>query len=91
MEPWAAGQASWWQLPQIDPPTGPFWYAFNASLPVADPQVYLAFAFPGVQGWVQQNFFNVRPVAPPASVWALPALCRAPVPSCNITPGVHGF
>ncbi len=80
-------RAEWWDLPQIEPPTGPFFYAFNSSLDVAKPQVYLSFSFPGVQGWVQQTFFSVRPLPPPASRSPC-GRCRlaADLPSPSATP-----
>ncbi len=82
--PWAGDAASWWEVPSIPPPTGPFWYAFNASHTPDEPQVYLSFSFPGINGWVQQNFFNVRVGPPPPHTFDVPALCRVPsLPSCN--------
>jgi hypothetical protein len=36
-------------------------------------QLYLGFSFPGVQGWVQQNFFNVTLGRPPRDVFELPS------------------
>lgn len=39
----------------------------------APAQLYLGFSFPGVQGWVQQNFFNVTVGRPPREVFQPPA------------------
>jgi hypothetical protein len=36
-------------------------------------QLYLGFSFPGVQGWVQQNFFNVQLRRPSKDVFVLPS------------------
>jgi hypothetical protein len=36
-------------------------------------QLYLGFSFPGVQGWVQQNFFNVTVGPPSRDVFVLPS------------------
>jgi hypothetical protein len=83
--PWDDKPASWWILPSIETPTGPFWFAFrNESI---DPQVYLSFSFPGVQGWVVQNFFNISYTKPDPSVWILPEICMIPdLPNCGFLP-----
>eukprot|EP00455_Lapot_gusevi_P057404 TRINITY_DN9772_c0_g1_i3.p1 TRINITY_DN9772_c0_g1~~TRINITY_DN9772_c0_g1_i3.p1 ORF type:complete len:248 (-),score=54.54 TRINITY_DN9772_c0_g1_i3:140-811(-) len=85
-EVWEQGKADWYVVNQVAPPTGPFWYAFRA--PSAEVDVYLAFEFPGVQGWVIQNFFNITVGVPPESVWKLPASCTMvdPLPSCGFLP-----
>eukprot|EP00759_Apiculatamorpha_spiralis_P006917 PhF_6_TR14129/c0_g1_i3/m.22597 len=51
--PWAGVNAQWWIVPSIKPPVGPFYYAFASN---STPQVYKSFSFPGVNGWVEQNF-----------------------------------
>jgi hypothetical protein len=85
---WGSGNASWWSVPELLPPLGPFYYAFrndqspqvgaaharepDLSLTSHAVQLYLGFSFPGVQGWVQQNFFNVTLGRPPRDVFELP-------------------
>lgn len=82
---WNAGQATWFTIPSIAPPTGPFWYSFNASIPIAQEQVYTSFAFPGINGWVQQSFYDITPTKPDPSVWELPSICLPveSLPSCD--------
>jgi hypothetical protein len=83
--PWSMSEANWFEIPSIQPPTGPFFYSFNSSIPSNVPQTYLSFSFPGMEGWVQQNFFNIRQEKPPASVWELPEICLpvASLPNCE--------
>jgi hypothetical protein len=45
---------------------------FNSPLNLFGLQLYLGFSFPGIQGWVQQNFFNVTVGRPPRHVFELP-------------------
>lgn len=83
--PWSNVSALWWVVPSVAPPTGPFWYAFASE---QSPQVYLSFSFPGVNGWVQQNFFNITYAAPDPAVFELPAQCNGgKVDNCGIDPG----
>lgn len=83
--PWNAGKANWFKVPSIQPPTGPFFYSFNASIPSTEEQVYSSFAFPGISGWVQQSFFDISATPPDASVWELPGICLPveTLPSCD--------
>lgn len=81
-EAWDCAPADWFIVPSIAPPTGPFWYSFRNTS--TSPQVYLSFSFPGIEGWVQQNFVNIVAKEPPAAVWDLPASCQGPkVPNCG--------
>ena len=77
---WGQFNAQWWQVPDILPPTGPFHYAFADN---TSPQVYLGFSFPGMNGWVQQNFYNITVSAPPKNVFDLPPQCFGTLPSCG--------
>lgn len=72
---WDCRESNWWTIPQIAPPTGPFWYAFHSNISEHTPQVYQSFSVPGVEGWIAQNFFDVQHTAPPDSIWKLPAEC----------------
>jgi len=87
--PWYGKAAYWYELPDIKPPTGPFFYAFR-NQGTTIPEVYLSFSFPGVTGWVQQNFFNVKNSAPEQSVWDVPPQCVPPagetLPNCGFNP-----
>ena len=75
-EKWDCVEDNWWTVPSIQPPTGPFWYAFRtAGQYDFMPQVYHSFAFPGMEGWVEQNFWNVRHDQPNSAVWQLPPEC----------------
>jgi hypothetical protein len=85
-EEWDCVEDNWWTVPTIKPPTGPFWYAFRKSDENSTlPQVYHSFAFPGMSGWIEQNFWNVRHTRPAAPVWKLPAECQpvATLPNCG--------
>ena len=67
--------SAWWVVP-IEPPTGPFFYAWNLPLRngTNESQVYATFDFPGIDSWVTQNFVNVkRDKRPPEDTWALPS------------------
>ena len=73
-EEWGCGEkADWWINPDIPPPMGPFYFTFRNN---TSPQIYMSFSFPGVKGWVQQNFINVRAKQPDPKVWEIPAECR---------------
>lgn len=75
-EEWDCVADNWWTVPSIPPPTGPFWYAFRKSMENATArQVYHSFSFPGMEGWIQQNFLNIRHTKPDAAVWDLPQEC----------------
>jgi hypothetical protein len=74
--PWDGAAMNWWELPSVPAPTGPFFYTFWASaLNDTAPQVYHSFSFPGMEGWIQQNFFNIEATKPHPSVWDLPEEC----------------
>lgn len=96
---WDDFEAQWWEVPSIEPPTGenkfysfsnkicclegPFWYAFRADN-LTSPQVYLSFSFPGIEGWVQQNFFDISMEPPPSQIFGLPPECKnGEVPNCG--------
>ncbi len=80
---WGGSPAYWWIVPDIAPPTGPFLYAYDDL--TQSPQVFKAFSFPGVTGWVQQNFYNITYAKPPASTWALPRDCLVSnLPNCDV-------
>eukprot|EP00757_Euglenozoa_sp_SAG-D1_P023649 gene23649-9852_t len=66
-------ESVWWRV-DIEPPTGPFYYAWNLPLRngKSESQVYATFDFPGIRSWVTQNFFNVTLEQPPAETWKLP-------------------
>eukprot|EP00051_Salpingoeca_urceolata_P010707 m.131492 g.131492 ORF g.131492 m.131492 type:complete len:252 (-) comp16820_c0_seq5:1658-2413(-) len=76
--------ANWYKI-DIPPPTGPFFYAFDASVPTTKEQVYLAFDFPAYPGgWAVQNFHDVRIERPDPSIWELPESCKVPnLPDCS--------
>lgn len=83
-KPWSNFNATWFIVPEIEPPTGPFYYAFENE---SSPQLYLSFSFPGINGWVQQNFFNITYEAPNSNVFDIPTVCnKGNVPSCGIDP-----
>lgn len=81
--PWDQGEADWWINTDIAPPAGPFLWSFRNG--TASPQVYSSFSFPGIEGWIQQNFHNIDATKPNASVWELPASCKpvAQLPNCG--------
>ena len=91
-EQWGCGSegvAEWWTDLSIPPPTGPFFFSYNKSsnstttIP-PPPQVYKSFSFPGMEGWVQQVFKNIKPTQPDPSTWDLPSECKvSPLPNCN--------
>lgn len=88
--PWGGtpSGAAWFEVPDIAPPTGPFFYSFNTTDTVGTiPQfaVYSSFAFPGVDGWVQQVFHDVRVGRPSPAVFDLPSECLpvASLPNCG--------
>jgi hypothetical protein len=83
--PWNAGQANWFEIPDIAPPTGPFFYSFNASNSNKATQVYSSFSFPGMTGWVQQVFSDIVMEKPDSSVWELPSIClpTESLPTCD--------
>lgn len=87
-EMWSGRLADWYIIPSIEPPTGPFWFAYRNS--TTSPQVYLSFSFPGMQGWIQQNFFDISYSAPDPSVWKLPPQCipaqGQTLPNCGFFP-----
>ena len=67
-------ESVWWRVP-IEPPTGPFFYAWNLPLRngTDESQVYATFDFPGIGSWVTQNFVNVSlDKRPPNETWVLP-------------------
>jgi hypothetical protein len=81
---WDTWNATWWENRDIPPPAGPFWWSFADGS--ASPQVYTSFSFPGISGWVQQNFWAAQNTTRPTpAMTALPASClpRASVPNCN--------
>jgi hypothetical protein len=81
---WDATNASWWANDDIPPPTGPFLWSFRDG--DKSPQLYSSFSFPGIEGWMEQNFFNVDTTTPPpASTWDLPAECLPvdKLPNCG--------
>ena len=82
---WSCKKSNWWEVSGIAPPTGPFWYAFQSDVDPSVPQVYQSFSFPGMKGWVQQDFFNIALKAPPTSVWDLPRGCLPieTLPNCG--------
>jgi len=87
--PWGQQLANWWILPSVDPPTGPFYFAFRNN---SSPQVYLSFTFPGVEGFVVQNFFNIKYQRPDPSVWIIPDQCQIPnLPDCGFDPKSKGY
>lgn len=74
--PWAANQiANWYIVKEIRPPTGPFFYAFLQENVTKATSVYSGFSFPGIHGWVQQNFFNITYAQPNATKFILPDSC----------------
>ena len=82
--PWNQGTANWFVNYDIPPPAGPFWWSFRDG--EVSPQVYSSFSFPGIEGWVQQNFFGVQTYPPPpASTWTVPAECLPvdKLPNCG--------
>lgn len=87
--PWNGQQSDWFIVPSILPPTGPFWFAFKNY--TTSPQVYLSFSFPGMEGWVQQNFWNVSEAPIDPTVWDLPPTClpTANLPNCGFFDGTR--
>lgn len=100
--PWAnrtpRNLSLWFELPSINPPTGPFWYSFSqqrranahaeSESGVLNPvQVYDSFSFPGMPPilMVQQNFASDLSITKPdASVWTIPEMCRkSNIPNCH--------
>jgi hypothetical protein len=78
---WDCERVDWFEVPSIQPPTGPFWFSFfNRTW---EHQVYRSFSFPGMEGWVQQNFDNITRREPPSSVWELPQECQGTIPNCG--------
>jgi hypothetical protein len=53
--PYEQEYANWFKV-DIGPPTGPFYYSFDTNVKEG---VYKTFAFPGLHGWISQNFYNV--------------------------------
>ena len=87
-EQWDCEPMKWYIVPSILPPTGPFLYTYREGQDHGDDkQVYHSFSFPGMQGWVQQNFVNVTYAKPPASTWDLPDICKpehsGTIPNCG--------
>ncbi len=86
-EAWDCVEDNWWTVPSIPPPTGPFWYAFRKSMEneTATRQVYHSFSFPGMEGWIQQNFVNIHHTRPDRSVWDMPQECLPveALPNCG--------
>ena len=65
-------RVTFWELEDIPPPTGPFFYAWKTPLSETE-EVYSTFAFPGIGVWATQNFLNVSLNRPAPEVWTLPA------------------
>ena len=71
---------TWFSNLGIPPPDGPFLYAYTElrrepAVVLPNVAVFDCFSFPGVQGWVQQNFYNQKAKKPHPSVWNLPQEC----------------
>jgi hypothetical protein len=61
------------------PLPGPFGYGTAAG--TARP---VAFWFPVIDAWVQQDFFDYEEKRPDATVFSLPEICQAPIDVCDI-------
>jgi hypothetical protein len=83
-QPWGPTDAFWFANNDIAPPTGPFWWSFMGP-ELRETQLYSSFGFPGMNGWVQQNFFDVKVEEPPAAIWDLPSQCLPvdKLPNCG--------
>jgi hypothetical protein len=88
--PWGgaggSGLTTWFINTDVPPPAGPFYWSFTQRLngTLAPEAIYDSFSFPGIEGWVQQNFHRMSTKATPAHMWDVPAACKkTPLPNCG--------